>query len=250
MNKGKKLKWRGDMKAFRILKLGIFMMVLSACAPTVRNPVPLPLATSSLPAVVTDYRIQSGDQLDVKFFYNPELNEQVIVRPDGRVSLQLANDIMAAGLTPLQLTDQLKKKYSVEIKKPEVAIIVRTFTSQRVFVDGEVYRAGLVPLNEPMTVLQSISQAGGIKDTALLSGVIVIRRTLDNKLATMQLNLEKAIDNSDMSQDVTLKSNDIIYVPKKTIANINVWVDQYIRKNIPLNASVTYGAFTNLNQLQ
>jgi polysaccharide export outer membrane protein len=66
----------------------------------------------------------------------------------------------------------------------------------------------------------------------------------------MQLNLEKAIDNSDMSQDVTLKSNDIIYVPKKTIANINVWVDQCIRKNIPLNASVTYGAFTNLNQLQ
>jgi polysaccharide biosynthesis/export protein len=234
------------MEAFRIfLKLGIFMMVLSACAPTVRNPVLLPVAAPSQPAAVTQYRIQSGDQLDVKFFYNPELNDQVIVRPDGRISLQLANDIMAAGLTPQQLTDQLKKKYSVEISKPEITIIVRTFAYQRVFVDGEVNKAGLVALTEPMTVLQSISQAGGIKDTAWLSGVIVIRRTLDNKVATMQLNLENAIDNSDMSQDIALKPNDIVYVPKTTIANINVWVDQYIRKNIPITAGVSasYGVY-------
>ena len=90
---------------------------------------------------------RAGDQLEVKFFYNPELNEQVIVRPDGRISLQLANEIMVAGLTPLELTDLLKKKYSTEISKPEITIIVRTFTSQRVFVDGEVNRAGLVRAN-------------------------------------------------------------------------------------------------------
>ena len=238
------------MELPRLVTLFLFALLVAACAPVVRNAVPLPLSSQSQPAAVMEYRIQAGDQLDVKFFYNPELNEQILVRPDGRISLQLANDIMAAGLTPLQLTDQLKKHYSVEISKPEIAVIVRTFTSQRVFVDGEVNRSGLVPLNEPMTALQSISQAGGIKDTALLSGVIIIRRTADNKFAAMQLDLEKAIDNSDMSQDITLKSNDIVYVPKKTIANVNVWVDQYIRRNIPVNASVTYGAFTNLNQLQ
>jgi polysaccharide export outer membrane protein len=233
------------MKAFRILKLGIFMMALSACATTVRNPAPYPVASPSPPVVVTEYLIQSGDQLDVKFFYNPELNEQVIVRPDGRISLQLANDMMAAGLTPLQLTDQLKKKYSAEISKPEIAVIVRTFTSQRVFVDGEVNRAGPVSFNEPITVLQSISQAGGIKDTAWLNGVIVIRRTLDNKLSPMQLDLEKALDNTDMEQDITLKPNDIVYVPKTTIANVNVWVDQYIRKNLPITPGVGYNFGAN-----
>ena len=89
-----------------------------------------------------------------------------------------------------------------------------------------------------MTVLQAISQAGGKRDTALLSGVIVIRRTPDNKLATLQLDLEKAIDNTDMKQDVTLMPNDVVYVPKSTIANINVWVDQYIRKNIPIGTGI------------
>ena len=230
------------MKSIPGFKFLPFILLFTACAPVVRNTVPIPLtAAQSQPAAVTEYRIQPGDQLDIKFFYNPELNEQVIVRPDGRIALQLANDIMAAGLTPVQLTDQLKQKYSVEISKPEVAVIVRTFTSQKVFVDGEVNKAGLVPLTDPMTVMQSISQAGGIKDTAWLNGVIVIRRTPDNKIATMQLDLEKAIDNSDMSQDVTLKPNDIVYVPKNTITNVNVWVDQYIRKNIPISTGVTYG---------
>jgi polysaccharide biosynthesis/export protein len=230
------------MKSILGMEFFLFTLFLTACATTTRNPV-LPPAASSPPAVVAEYRIQSGDQLDVKFFYNPELNEQLIVRPDGRISLQLANDIMAAGLTPLELTDRLKKKYSVEISKPEITVIVRTFSYQRVFVDGEVNKAGLVPLTEPMTVLQSISQAGGIRDTAWISGVIVIRRTLDNKLDVMQLNLEKAIDNSDMSQDVALKANDIVYVPKTTIANINVWVDQYIRRNLPITPGLGFNAF-------
>jgi protein involved in polysaccharide export with SLBB domain len=228
------------MKSRRFLKLFLFVLGLSACATTVKNPVLLNTPEQRQPTV-KEYRIQTGDQLEVKFFYNPELNEQVVVRPDGRISLQLANDTVAAGLTPSALTELLKKKYSTEIDKPEITIIVRTFTSQRVFVDGEVNRAGLVALTEPMTVLQSISQAGGVKDTALLYGVIVIRRTADNKLVTTQLNLENAIDNTDVSQDIPLMANDIVYVPKTTIANINVWVDQYIRKNIPLSAGVTYG---------
>jgi len=229
------------MKALSILQYVLVTLLLTACAATVRNPVPLQQVAQVSGDVTKEYRIKTGDQLDIKFFYNPELNEQLIVRPDGRISLQLANDVMATGLTPAELTGELKKKYSAELDKPEITIIVRTFTYQRVFVDGEVNKAGLVPLTDPMTVLQSISQAGGVKDTALLKGVIVIRRTADNKLVTMQLNLEEAIDNTDMKQDIALMPNDIVYVPKTTIANVNVWVDQYIRKNIPISGGVTYG---------
>jgi len=229
------------MKFTHYIKFLVLTISLSACAPAVRNAVPLRDVQQLSRPIANEYRIQTGDQLEFKLFYNPELNEQVIVRPDGRISLQLANEIYVAGLTPSELTNLLKKKYSAEIAKPEITVIVRTFTAQRVYVDGEVNRAGLVVLSDPMTVLQSISQAGGIKDTALLDGVIVIRRTSDNKLVTMQLNLEDAIDNTDMSQDIALISNDIVYVPKTTIANINVWVDQYIRRNIPISTGVTYG---------
>lgn len=172
--------------------------------------------------------------MEVKFFYNPELNELVVVRPDGRISLQLANEIMVAGLTPAQVTEQLRKKYSVDIDKPEITVFVRTFTSQRIFVDGEVNRAGMVALSAPMTVLQSISQAGGFKDTASPDDVIIVRRNNDNQLITIQAKLSRALDNTDLAQDLALLPNDIVYVPKSQIANINVWVDQYIRKNIPI----------------
>ncbi len=228
------------MRSLRLLKMFMVVLLLPACATTVKNPVPIEAATQQPGPVVKEYHIRSGDQLEIKFFYSPELNELLFVRPDGRITLQLASDVLAAGLTPTELTDVLRKEYSKEISKPEIAVIVRTFTSQKVFVDGEVNRAGLVPLTDQMTVLQSIAQAGGKKDTALLDGVIVVRRTPDNKLVTMQLNLENAIDNTDMKQDIALMPDDIVFVPKTTIANVNVWVDQYIRKNLPISPNIGY----------
>ncbi len=227
------------MKALWVLRYILIALVLTACATTVNNPAPVQGLPQPADSSVSEYRIRAGDLLDIKFFYNSELNEQVTVRPDGRISLQLANDLMAGGLTPAELTEQLKKRYATEIDNPEITVIVRTFSYQRVFVDGEVYKAGLIPLVGQMTVLQAITQAGGKKDSAFLEGVIVIRRMPGDKLATMQLNLEKAIDNSDMSQDIALVPNDIVFVPKSTIANVNVWVDQYIRKNIPVSMGVT-----------
>lgn len=221
----------------------LIALILTACATTVKNPESLQGLSHASGSVEKEYRIRDGDLLDIKFFYNPELNEQVTVRPDGRISLQLANDLMASGQTPSELTAQLKKIYSSEIDNPEIVVIVRSFSYQRVFVDGEVNRAGLVSLVGQMTVMQSISQAGGKKDSAYLKGVIVIRRMPDNKLITLQLNLEDALENTDVSQDIALLPNDIVYVPKSTIANINVWVDQYIRKNIPVSAGLSYSPF-------
>jgi protein involved in polysaccharide export with SLBB domain len=228
------------MKGIRKFVLVLFPFLVCACAPAVRNPVPIQESGVMTTATAQEYRINAGDQLDVKFFYNPELNEQVIVRPDGRISLQLANEIMAAGLTPAELTDLLKNTYATEIAKPEITVFVRSFTMQRVFVDGEVYRAGQVALNGPMTVLQSISQAGGMKDSARPDEIIVIRKNGKNKLMTMVVNLEQALDNSDTSQDIPLKPNDIVFVPRSKIANVNVWVDRYIRRNIPLTPSLGY----------
>ncbi|HEY3423790.1 MAG TPA: polysaccharide biosynthesis/export family protein [Negativicutes bacterium] len=222
------------MKFVGMLNLILIVLMLSGCAARVNNPVLLPLPTQSPSAIVKDYQIQAGDSLEVKFFYNPELNELVVVRPDGRISLQLANEILVAGLTPAELTEQLRKRYAADIDKPEITVFVRTFTSQRIFVDGEVNRAGLVALSAPMTILQSISQAGGFKDTASPGDVIVVRRNNDNKLITIQADLSKALDNTDIAQDLVLLPNDIIFVPKSPIANVNVWIDQYIRRNIPI----------------
>ena len=220
-----------------ILVIGLF---ITAC--TSVNVVPADQAgahTSSYP--LKDYVIQTGDQLEIKFFYNPELNEQVTVRPDGRISLQLTPEIMAAGLTPSQLTDVLVKNYEKELANPGITVMVRSFSSQRVYVDGEVNKPGMVNLAGPLTVLQSIAEAGGFKDTARTSQVLVIRKTNGDKPVAIAVNLDDVRSAAPGSRDMLLAPYDIVYVPKSAIANVNLFVDKYIRQNIPIPFGISYG---------
>ena len=120
------------MKTLTRFKFLYVLFILFACGPVVKNPTPLHYqAEQASLNSEQEYRIQVGDQLDIKFFYNPELNEQVTVRPDGRISLQLVHEIMVAGLTPSELTDLLTKKYAPELKKPEITVIVRSFGAHK-----------------------------------------------------------------------------------------------------------------------
>ncbi len=223
-----------------LLFLFPMLWLITACGPVVKNSALADKADfqeAQMPSYpLPEYRIQPGDTLDIKFFYNPELNELLIpVRPDGRISLQLVGEVTAAGQTPVELTRALEEKYSAELKKPQVTIIIRSFVGQAVFVDGEVNGPKLVNLIASTTTLQAISQAGGFKDTARPYEVIVIRRGPDHKPIIQTVNLEKAIDGTDMAQDIFLRPFDIVYVPKSPIANANLWVRQYIRGMIPLS---------------
>lgn len=223
------MKW---MK-FAILTL---LFPLAACSHAVKGQSSLAYADTQkvpLPPLAEEYRIQAGDLLDIKFFYNPTLNEQVTVRPDGLISLQLIKSTEAAGLTPEQLTDRLKKEYSGQLKEPDIVVIVRSFAAQRVFVDGEVAKPGLVPLTGPTTVLQAISQAGGILYTGQSTDVLVIRRGTDNQPLAMVVNMEKVRDGSDLKQDIYMKPFDIVYVPKTAITNANLWIEQYLTRMVP-----------------
>lgn len=231
-------------KILKLISTIIVIIAVTACTPVVRNPVSSTVAVNApISSPARDYRIQPGDQLDIKFFYNAELNEQVLVRPDGRISLQLAPEILAAGVTPAELTEQLRTKYSTVIEKPEIVVIVRSFSAQRVYVDGEVVRPGIVPLTDALTLTQAISQAGGFKDSARKGEIVIVRRSADGKASYTIVDVEKVMDGSDMPQDIALLSYDLVYVPKSKISNVNVWVDQYLRRNIP----IPIGAGYNLN---
>lgn len=215
------------------------LVLLAGCSTpqAMKSPPPQPVNGGN--STAGEYRIQPGDQLDIKLFYNPELNEQLTVRSDGRITLQLVNDVVAAGLTPAELTAQLNKAYSAELENPKVAVIVRTSAGDKVYVDGEVNRAGLVTMPGPMTVLQAISQAGGIKETAKTDQVLVLRKGGDGKMGAIRVNLED-LQGRDSAAEIYLKPNDIVYVPKSAIANVNTWIDMYIRKNIPLPIGLGY----------
>lgn len=187
-----------------------------------------------------EYKIQVGDTLDIKLFYNPELSDSVMVRPDGRISLQLARNVPVAGLTPSELEQTLSKKYENVVGTPEITVIVRSFSAQKIYVDGQVEKPGMLSLVGPMTILQAIASAGGLKDSAAPGDVIVIRRGENGKPVTLTIDVASIRDGKDTSQDILLKSFDIVYVPKSAIGNVNTWVDLYIRKNLPVALGVFY----------
>jgi len=163
------------------------------------------------------YIIQPGDHLSIKFFFNPELNEEnLIVRPDGLISLQLVNEIKAADLTPVQLKSLLAEKYTGQLKNPEIAVIVRSVREPyRIYVDGQVKSPGEFEIVGSLSVLQAIARAGGLlEDTAKKSEVKVIRQDLDGQKFVINVDLNGALNGGDLRQDIRLLPSDFVYVPR------------------------------------
>lgn len=221
----------------------LVIVLLAACSPSVVVERPTLVGDPGTevglvgPALSEEYLIQSGDLLEMKFFYNPEMNDGMAVRPDGRISMQLIGEVMAAGRTPNDLSLLLRQKYGKELKNPEITVIVRSFGS-RVYVDGEVKKPGELELLRPLTVMQAISRAEGLTEKAWKEA-LVIRRIKGREPLVMKLDLDEVLAGKDFSQDVGLVPFDIVYVPRSPIANVNLWVHQYIRANIP----ITFGLF-------
>jgi protein involved in polysaccharide export with SLBB domain len=219
------------------MALTSFLIVLSvlglfACSSTTAN-VPKAVDAGVKPpptTIAAEYRIQPEDQLDIKFFYNPELNENVTVRPDGKISLQLLDEVTAAGMTPRELTAMLTQSYAKELRKPQITVIVRSFSGQRVYVGGEVTQQGLQTLASGMTVMQAVIQAGGFKDTAMPSETIVIRKQADNQPVPFKVNLASVISGGGPDAAIVLEPADIVYVPMSPIAEANKFVNQYIER--------------------
>ncbi len=219
----------------------VLLCMVLCCVACVSAPVGQPVASQHMVRSVQErYLIQPGDILDLKFFYNPELNETVMVRPDGRISVQLAPEVMAAGVSPEDLRKTLMERYGKEVNRPDVAVILRSFSMQRVYVDGEVTRPGMLPLTGPVTVHQAVAAAGGFLTTAKRTDVVIIRQ-IDGKPVPLKVNMEDVLSNQDPAKDVLLAPFDIVYVPRSSVAEVNKAIDLYIRRNLPIGFGAGIG---------
>ncbi|MGA9142857.1 MAG: polysaccharide biosynthesis/export family protein [Candidatus Acidiferrales bacterium] len=159
-----------------------------------------------------NYIIGAQDVLDISVWKEPELTRTVPVRPDGKISMPLLNDVQAAGLTPLRLAADITTGLKKFVTDPQVTVIVTTINSQRVYILGEVTRAGAYPLLPNMTVLQALSSAGGFTQYANLKKIYVLRIE-DGKQVKHPFNYKDVLAGKAADQNIFVKAGDTIVVP-------------------------------------
>ncbi|HLY60732.1 MAG TPA: polysaccharide biosynthesis/export family protein [Terriglobia bacterium] len=160
----------------------------------------------------SSYIIGPEDVLDINVWKEPDNSKTVPVRPDGKISLPLLNDVTAAGLTPMQLQGVLTEGLKKFISEPQVTVIVTQVNSRRVYVLGEVTRTGALPMLPNMTVLQALSAAGGLSQYAKTNGIYVLR-TENGHQATLPFNYKDVVRGKRPEQNILLKPGDTIVVP-------------------------------------
>ena len=199
-----------------------------------------PVAELASPEQRPLYRCDIGDVLDVRFPRNPELNEQAVVGPDGRISVQFAHDVLAAGRTLAELTKDISEAYSKELVDPLVSLSIRTYTGTRIYVAGEVATPGEFVETGPITALQAIARAGGFKTSASRSHIILIRRGEKGKPEMYGLDESGFTEGySKNATDAELVSYDIIYVPRSPIADVGFVLSQ-LQGLLPFTFSAVY----------
>jgi polysaccharide export outer membrane protein len=159
-----------------------------------------------------DYKIGPEDVLDIAVWNNTAISRTIPVRPDGKISLPLLNDVQAAGLTPTQLRDVLVKRLADYMPSPEVSVIVREVHSFKVSVIGEVKTPGRYELKSRATVLDVLAQAGPFTDFASRARIFVLRSN-GTTLKRIPFNYNKVISSGGEDENLYLQSGDIVLVP-------------------------------------
>jgi polysaccharide export outer membrane protein len=216
-----------------------------------------------------EYVIQPGDQLDIKFPYQPTFSESLTVRPDGKVQLMLVGTVKAEGMTPEELQLELRKRYGQHLKVPELSVIlrssmsqtfrlpdgsvgrvdaarlfpmliVRSFSNPQIFVGGEVARPGVFSYRPKFTLMQALIEAGGEKKTGEMASVIVLRKGSGQSPVVIRRDLQKDIYSS-VTNDIFLEPADVVIVPKSGIATLGETLEKYVFNLFPFIKNSSLG---------
>jgi polysaccharide export outer membrane protein len=180
----------------------------SPVSTTPGSPVP-----ASAPPAISDYVIGPEDLLQITVWKNESLSRELAVRPDGKISMPLLHDIQAAGLTPMQLQEKLSTALGEFMPNPEVAVTVTDVRSYRISVLGEVVKPGVLQLKSDTTVLEAIALAGGFRDFASPSKIVILRKNGDGQTHKIPFNYNRVVKDNRAEGNVTLKSGDVVVVP-------------------------------------
>ena len=217
------------MKLRTLIQLAVLCLGLpvGAAADTVLTPSD---STAMDWSRVPEYRIVPGDRLDLDFGRRADGGidtREARVRPDGRISVFPAGDVIAAGLTPMELQRNLVALLSADLKLPRVVVNVVEVAGNVVHVIGRVDRPGSYPAGPFVTVMQAVTAAGGLKDDAARSSVLLFHRDGAHTVGVSRIHLDRLLKGDDLA-DAVVGRFDIVFVPRSTIGNLNVFAQQFL----------------------
>jgi polysaccharide biosynthesis/export protein len=191
-------------------------------------PVSLTAQTQTPPRLTTvteqRYRLQPGDVLEVQFRYSPEFNQTVTVQPDGYITMEIGGDLKVAGFTVEQTKQAILKQASTRLQDPVATVLLKEFQRPYFVVSGEVGTPGRQEMRERVTALQAIMLAGGMKETAKSSQVVVYRAINSEFAEVKLLNLKSIRKTTDLENDLTLQAGDVVYVPRDKISKVERFI--------------------------
>ncbi len=170
------------------------------------------------------YVLQPGDVLDIQYRYTPEFNQTVTVQPDGFISLEIGGDVKVSGRNLEQVRNIVLTKARTRLASPELIVVLKEFLKPYVVVAGEVAQPGKLEMREQLTALQAVLLAGGFKDSAKSSQVIVFRKLNADIAEVKMLNFKTLKHTADLENDLTLQPGDMILVPRNRISKIERYV--------------------------
>jgi polysaccharide export outer membrane protein len=218
---------------------------LTACSSTSTSSMPpipaTPGPTSGITPTLAPYKVQVGDILDIKLFQNPELNDEVTVRPDGMISTAVAEDVTAYNRTPAEISADLRSRYRSNLNNPQISVVVHTFAPNRVYVSGEVISPGeFITIGPNLTISQAIARAGGVRLSADRDRVFVLRRGPNDVPQAFSTDYLSIIDGSHPEADARLAQYDVVYVPRTGIYDVFVYWNQFVQQFVPVSWGFSY----------
>ncbi len=223
------------------IAVGLACLAASACATA-------PEATERFPATPfsdwstasPDYTLYPGDAVELAVYTAPNLSRTLTVAPDGRIHPPLVAPIMAAGRTISDVEAEVTRALDAELRTPQLDLRPASFASQRVFIGGEVGSPGVFELPGDIGALEAVMMSGGWLDSADPGRVMVLRRGPDGATMVRQVDLLNGTADPETADNMRLQRFDVVFVPRSGIANLNLFVRQYLRESLPIDFGLYY----------
>jgi polysaccharide export outer membrane protein len=194
------------------------------------------------------FRLFPGDTVDVTVHTAPELDRTVTVGPDGRVNLPLAGRVMVAGRTDAEAASAVADAYTSMLRNPIVEVTATGFGPQNIIVGGQVTTPGMYEMPSRIGALEAIMLAGGFRDSAARGDVVILRRSPSGDGLMMRtVNLHRALRGDGNADPFPLQRYDIVFVPRSTVSEVTLFVEQYVYGILPLDQAFSYAIANAIN---